>query len=70
MECIVRLIGMNRLTVEDNSAIFLACDTILNILLRVCHDQQGLMLSILQNIYQAAKPFQIFFVRVRKYKFI
>eukprot|EP00268_Persea_americana_P036404 TRINITY_DN3588_c0_g1_i9.p1 TRINITY_DN3588_c0_g1~~TRINITY_DN3588_c0_g1_i9.p1 ORF type:complete len:639 (+),score=109.43 TRINITY_DN3588_c0_g1_i9:169-2085(+) len=34
MECFVRLIGMNRPTVEDNSAIFLACDTILNILLR------------------------------------
>ncbi|XXG58996.1 hypothetical protein AAC387_Pa04g1165 [Persea americana] len=34
MECIVRLIGMNRPTVEDNSAIFLACDTVMNILLR------------------------------------
>lgn len=35
IECLVKLIGPGRNMVEDNGCIFLACDTILNLFLKV-----------------------------------
>ncbi|KDP33550.1 hypothetical protein JCGZ_07121 [Jatropha curcas] len=34
VECLIKVIGPSHYTVEDNSCIFLACDTILNLLLK------------------------------------
>ncbi|KAJ7958552.1 neurochondrin [Quillaja saponaria] len=34
MDCLIKLIGPNGYTVEDNGCIFLACDTIMNLLLK------------------------------------
>lgn len=50
MECLMKLIGPNNYVVENSSCVFLACDTIMNLLLKVVycwHHSQKMCFMIL-----------------------